>query len=155
VGRLRPHVASAPITAPDGRRIAQLDPIPQDLSGSVSAVFTPCEPNRPSRIVPTPPVSPYEWETVRILSIVLYKGGAGSVELITGQATSEGMRRGLYLGNPAGTLSDGTSVFDLACTGGCAHGDNIRWLRDGLIVSLSGDMPVEQLKAIAWDVVLT
>ena len=154
-GGCAPRTTAVPITAPDGRRFAQLDPVPSGLADSVSVVFTPCQPRPPShRPVPTLPPSPYAWESIRTLSVVRYQGSEGALEVITGQATAEGMRRGLYLGNPAGTLADGSRAFDLVCSGGCAHRDNIRWLKDGLIVSISGDMSVDRLKEIAANVTL-
>jgi hypothetical protein len=149
-GGCAPHPTTSPVVAPDGRQFAQLGTVPDDLAGSVAATFPPCwpRPPRPGVTLPRQPAN-LQWENITAISVVRYTGTAGQVEIDTGQATAEGMRRGLYLGNPAGTLADGTPVYDLVCSGGCAYRDNLRWLQDGLIVNLSGGMSVERLKQLA------
>lgn len=147
-GGCAPRRVTSPVTVPRGRQIAELEPIPNGFTASIGVTFPPCADHQPPPGAVPPPRQPASltWENITIQGVVRYVGIAGTLRVVTARATDEGMRRGLYLGNPIGTLADGSSAFTLT-------GD-VRWLKDGQIISVSGDMPVDRLKQIASDVVL-
>lgn len=164
-GGCAPKRTTSPIRAPDGRPVAQLAQVPANLSHSVRVTFTPCSVTK--RPVPTPrgQVPASHEVAFRILSQVLYRGSAGTAVVLAARPTPAAARPGLNLGTPAGTLSNGTRIWDLHGSGcptesrGCSPiidgwTNDVRWMDRGLIVSVSGDMSVARLKALAVDVVL-
>lgn len=147
-GGCAPDPATSPVMAPDHRRIAEFGTAPADYSQSVAATFPPCTVSAPPPgAAPAPHQPPgLAWENVTDVSIIRYRGNAGTVSVTTARATDKGMSRGLYLGNADGALSDGTPRWVL--------GNEVRWVKDDLIVSVSGDTSIERLNALASDVVL-
>jgi hypothetical protein len=87
----------------------------------------------------------------RIVSVVEYRGSEGIVLVSTVQPSPAALRPGLNLGSPLGTLPDGTETFTMI-SGDFRH--QIRWFRDGHIVAITSDLPLERLEALAADVVL-
>jgi len=139
------HSVSSPVAPPDARSFAQLDTVPGGFTTSVAAIFPPCMVRPlPTGVVPPKQPANLAWENITTVSVVRYEGTNGELEVVTARATGQGMRRGLYLGNPVGTLADGSPAFTLT--------RDVRWLEDGLIISVSGDLPLGRLKEIAADV---
>ncbi len=146
-----PRPISSPINAPDGRPVAQLSRVPSTLSQSVAATFPPCAVPRRAPSVPQAPES--ERISFRILTVVRYEGSEGTVFVSTVRPSPAALSQGLDLGNPAGTLPDGCPAWSIGVTGECAQ-NHVRWLKDGLIITVASDMSVDRLKALAADVVL-
>jgi len=94
------------------------------------------------------------------VSQVEYRGKGGMIVVVEAQPSPAAVRRKLDLGTPAGRLPDGTQLWSTM--------GELRWLRGGLILSVSGSSSVRrprnlfvfekrwarQLKALAADVVL-
>lgn len=139
------------IIAPDGRFVAQLRHVPASFARSIAVTLPPCgsKPStRPATNVPaTTDVS------FRVLSQIRYSGTAGTVVLLTIQPSRIALRPGLNLGNRIGNTHNGYALFDLPCHGGCPAHD-VRWLRQGIVVSLSGNLSIRQLQVLAADVVV-
>lgn len=147
-GGCAPHHVSAPVLPPNSLRVAQFQTVPADFSQSVAATFPPCTVSPPPPGAVPAPRQPANlaWENVTVISAVQYVGDAGTVTVTTARATAEGMSRGLYLGNADGLLSDGTPLWVL--------GHEVRWVKHGLIVNLSGDASIDRLNQLAGDIVV-
>jgi hypothetical protein len=50
-----------------------------------------------------------------------------------------------------GTLPDGSATFQMICPD---FRHQIRWLKNGFIIALSSDLPLQRLQELAADVVL-
>lgn len=138
------HRISGPVKSPDGRPVALLRPVPAGFDRSVEVLFTPCgEPKRKVRS----PIPPADRISFKIESEVRYSGHAGSVIILLAKPSEPALRPGLNLGNPAGTLPNGTRLFAIP-------GD-VRWLHYGLIISVSGNVPIETLKRLTANVVVS
>jgi hypothetical protein len=87
----------------------------------------------------------------RIVSVVEYRGSEGIVLVSTVQPSPAALRPGLNLGSPLGALPDGTQTFTMI-SGDFRH--QIRWFKDGYIVAITSDLPLERLEGLAADVVL-
>lgn len=152
-GGCAPKPTTSPVRAPDGRAVAQLAQVPAILSRSVKVTLPPCMVSK--RPVRNPmPLPPSKEVSFRVLSQVPYQGSAGVVVVLAARPSPAALRPGLDLGNPAGRLLGGRRVWNVHCAGhGCPLND-LRWMQRGLIVSISGDLSVNRLKALAADVVL-
>lgn len=138
------HRVSGPVTSPAGRPVGVLRPVPVGFDRSVSALFTPCgEPKRTARSS----IPPADRISFRIESEVRYRGHAGSVIILVAKPSKAALRPGLDLGNRAGTLCNGARLFAIP-------GD-VRWLHHGLIISVSGNVPIETLKRLAANIVVS
>jgi hypothetical protein len=140
------------IAAPDHRPVAQLAHVPPGLARTIAVTLPPCVSKRPVR-TPAGLPPPSERISFLVLSQVRYRGPEGTVVVLTAQPSPAALRPGLYLGNRVGRLPDGSTLFDLPCQGDCPRHD-VRWLRKGLIISVSGDVPLGRLRALASDVVV-
>jgi hypothetical protein len=148
---------TSPVRAPDRHPVAQLRRIPAGFSASLRVTFPPCD---VATRTPTglPPAS--EEIGFAILSQVEYGGKGGTLVVVEAQPSPAAGRRKLGLGTLAGRLPDGTQLWSTM--------GELRWLRGGLILSVSGSSSVRrprnlfvfekrwarQLKALAADVVL-
>lgn len=133
--------ATSPVHAPDSRPVAQLATIPSGLSQAVAVGFTPC--SVPSSSPPAQPAI-----SVDILSEVRYTGSDGTLFVTAARPSAGAMSQGLYLGDSGRSLHDGSAVSTL--TGSDAASPNqVRWLRDGLIITVAGSFPLDQLSNLA------
>lgn len=138
------------VTAPDGRVVARLASPPQSLSSTITAEFPPC-----SSDVNTSGVSPPSGAadlSFTVLSQVEYQGSGGAITLVTASPSSAALSHALYLGNADGTLSDGTPLWT---SSGAQSGNpttNLSWFIHGVIVSMSGNLPLAQLESLAQSV---
>lgn len=146
-----PRILHSPITAPDGRVVARLSSVPSALSQSVAATFPPCA--VPSRAPSVPQAPAAERIAFQILSVIQYQGSEGAVFVTTARPSTAALGQGLDLGNPAGALPDGSSAWTIQVAGDSPQ-NHVRWLKDGLIITVAGDLPVDRLKALAANVVV-
>lgn len=152
-GGCAPKPAAPPIKASGGRPVAQLAHLPAGFSRSVRVTLPPCSVSK--RPVRNPlPLPPSKEVGFSILSQIEYRGNAGTVVVLTARPSPAALRLRLNLGIPAGTLRNGRRVWNLRCAGSSCPWNDVRWMQSGLIVSVSGDLSVDRLKALAADVVL-
>lgn len=135
--------------------VAQLDQVPADLSQSTGAIFpspsTPqAAPQRVPNITPQPALAGIDF---RILTEVRYQGSGGTVYVSVTMTSAAALSWGLRLGNTQQTLPDGTTAWVMSGLKGSAS-SQIRWLRNGLIVTIAGDVPIYRLTALAASVTL-
>ncbi|HCG01885.1 MAG TPA: hypothetical protein DEV93_15245 [Chloroflexi bacterium] len=148
---------TSPVRAPDRHPVAQLRRMPAGFSASLRVTFPPCD---VAARTPTGLPPPSEEIGFAIVSQVEYRGKGGMIVVVEAQPSPAAVRRKLDLGTPAGRLPDGTQLWSTM--------GELRWLRGGLILSVSGSSSVRrprnlfvfekrwarQLKALAADVVL-
>jgi hypothetical protein len=148
---------TSPVRAPDGRPVAQLRRMPAGFSASLRVTFPPCA---APRRTPTGLPPPSEEIGFAILSQIEYRGTRGTLVVVEARPSPAAERRKLDLGTPEGKLPDGARLWT-------EQGD-LRWLRGGLILSVSGNFTLKnprnlfvleklwakRLKALAADVVL-
>lgn len=153
-----PIQAGTRVVNPDGRPVAQLATIPANLQGSV-AVKINAHAGEPGDPVNSSTAVVYE-----ILSSVRYSGDSQIVMVTTSRAsaTAEANEaKGMSLGNQRVTLSDGTAAYvsalpqwqkgDVLITQGKTQ---VVWQKDGLLVTVAGDLPTDDLVALASQVTL-
>jgi hypothetical protein len=139
--------AVPPIVAPDGEPLAQLTTIPPSLGTSLGVAFPPF--GRRPRREPSYRLPPEERVAYRFIGLVRYSGPEGSVIVHTVQPSEAALRHHLSLGNPAGALPDGTPVFTIAV--GETH---MRWMAEGCIIGLVGQLSQSRLLELAADITL-
>lgn len=136
-----PHAVGATITAQDGRPVAQFLHTPPGLANAVSAEI----PNN----VPVA-VSVVAWQ---ILSSIRYQGGAHTVYVTTARPSAAAAPPGsiMTLGNASFQLPDGSTAWT---KGGLVDTmpNEVRWLRNGLIITVGGNLTVDELKTLAAQV---
>ena len=132
--------------------MAQLAHVPARFGRTITVSLPPCASRRRERrVVPQP--SPADDISFRILSEIRYAGRAGMLTVVTARPSPAALRPGLNLGSRIGALPDGNRLFNAPCAGDCP-GNDILWLRHALIISLSGNLPLGRLHALAVDVVV-
>ncbi len=98
------------------------------------------------------------YSTLRVESHIAYTGKSGIVTVLTIHPNDAAVNHGLYLGNPAGSLPDGTPVYSLQGQTRQGQTDTtslsmVRWYSSGRIVSLvSSDVALSQLEDLAGQV---
>lgn len=132
--------SGVPITAPDNRPVAALSRVPATLSQSTGFVF-------PGS---AHPVDTGSRPSYQVLSVVRYSGEGGTLSISTSRPSASALQ-GLQLGNSSIQLPDGTVAW-IAPSG--PSGVQMRWLKQGLIVTLTGSLPSSELKRLAPDVVV-
>jgi hypothetical protein len=65
------------------------------------------------------------------------------------------MSQGLNLGDSAGTLPDGSRLTHLTGDGTAASPNQVRWLKNGLIITVAGNLALDGLDALAEQVSLS
>lgn len=130
------------VTAPTGRALAQLRLIPPSLT---QAELT----NFPRQSTFGPMEVGYQ-----ILSSVRYEGIGSTVYVTLAQPTPAATQRGFGLGNESFQLPDGSTAWVIAGMP-TPQPNQVRWLKNGLIITVAGNVSVDQLKSLAADVVLS
>ncbi len=145
-----PQIIGAAVIAPHGIRVAQLASVPQDLAGSMGAVFpsTTSPVNAPGRA----PIAPRSPDLVglsfSILSVIRYEGSGGTVFVSTGRPSAAAMSRGLGLGSDLYKLPDGSSAWTIQSMDPSSL-NQVRWESNGLIITIASDLPIARLEALA------
>jgi predicted metalloprotease with PDZ domain len=83
-----------------------------------------------------------------VLGVVRYEGTSGTVYVLTVRPSAGVLSRGLDLGMPLGTRSDSASL-SVWRSPGESPSATVQYFRNGLIIQIAGDLPIEQLKALA------
>lgn len=146
-----PHGTSTDVPSPDGRAVGRLSPVPSGLAQSVSATFPPCD---VPKVAPVSQVPPSEQVSFRVLSQVQYSGSLGTLTVVTAVPSAAAISAGLDLGNRSGSLPDGTELWSMqfATDGTNFPANHIEWFKDGHIVELASDMPLDSLEALATNI---
>jgi len=133
---------SAVITHPDGRSVAQLAKLPTDLAQSISANFpdnqTPQDPNTVS---------------YRVLASIRYMGNGRTVMVTTARPSVATASKSALFGNETVTLNDGSTAWITTGMPGDAP-NRVVFIRDDLIITVAGDLPIDALKAMAAQIVI-
>lgn len=132
-----PYAAGGPITASDGRSIAQLTPgAAQPLSTFFPVLQAPI-----SRIAYT------------ILGSIQYTVRGHIVFVTTARPSVDAAQHQLGLGNQAAQLTNGATAW---VSTGIASGppSQVVYMKGDLIITVAGDLPVDDLKALAAQVVV-
>jgi hypothetical protein len=140
----------AVIAASDARPVASFAAVPSGLSDAVSVEFPPCGQAQELAHPPQPDAG-VAGVSFRILSIVRYQGTLGTVYVETTRPSSVALSRGVFLGDPGATLPDG-SVTQVLQDVGSSPGEEVQWLKNGLVISVAGDLPSSQLEQMAASV---
>lgn len=150
MGDCVPRRTTIPVPIPDGRPVAEFSQVPAGLSQSVAATFPPC-----LQSTKLPSHMPRPLGSYRMLGIVRYEGASGTVFVSTVRPDAAAVNRGLYLGNSAGALPDGTRTFSLQGVGDNSAVSMLRWYDGGLVIDMvSTDVPLDQLEALAGSIVV-
>jgi len=135
-----PQRPGAPIKAADGRPVAELAHVPASLSQSVGVHF--------GSLGPLPTGAEDRVPFFQVLSVVRYEGDGHAVLVTTAHASAAAVQKGLGLGNESFQLPDG-SVAWITEGAPTSPPNQLRWFRGGVIVTVAGDLPVEDLKSLA------
>ena len=140
-----------PPNAPAGAATATLSQVPSDLSESAGVEYPPC-PGDPSNALTTPEAPGSI--IVGIPSVTRYTGSAGTVFLTVNTPSAAAVSYGLYLGDPAGSLPDGTQLYAMNAQGPPGDPSNfVEWWHDGVIIIMSSpDLSNSDLEALASSV---
>jgi len=154
-----PQSPTSPIVAPTGERVAQLSPVPATLAQSVGATFpTPSNPiNAPSRAPSLPQSGDLVGVSFTVLSVVQYQGSGGAVFVSTARPSAAALGHlSCGLGDTAATssLPNGSTTWTIESKDLTNSPNQVRWLKDGRIVTIAGSLPVDQLQALATSVVV-
>lgn len=143
---------SAP--APDARSVARLPSPPAGLSDSLTAEFPPCAAAAPSAPVagPTGPST----LSFQVEGELQYEGSDGSVTIVTAVPSPAAVQQGVYLGDPAGSLADGTTLWSQTDdTNPSSVLNELAWYDQGVIVRMTSSMPLSTLQSLARNVVIS
>ena len=121
------------VIRPDGVGVGQLSSIPADLPEVET--FLPDQVSANSSQI-----------SFAVLGNVRYKGIGGQVQVTTIQPSAAAATRPLLLGNTSVKLPDGSVAW--------LDKDRVAFVRNGLIIAVSGDITVEGILAMAADVVV-
>ena len=135
------HTAGAPITAPDGRPVAQLGTIPATVQ-TVSV-------NLPTPHTPPPPSTRVAYQ---ILASVRYIGSEHSVLVTTTRPTAAAAQQPTVFGDYT-ELANGTTAW-VRINMPYKEPNQVVFMHNGLIITIASDLPVEDIKALAAQVVL-
>lgn len=136
-----PATAGTTVRATDGRPVAQLATVPSSLSQSVATAFLTSQP-------PDPAIIAYQ-----MLSVVRYEGQAQTVYVSTARPTAAALASNTALGENPVRLPDGSVAWSMIGMPGTGQ-YQVRWLSNGLVVSVIGNETVAQLEALAAQVVV-
>ncbi len=129
-----PQALNSPAIYPDSRPVAQLAAAPVDMQDT--AIFLPTT----LRIPGTGEVS------FAILSSIRYSGNSHHLYVSTVRPSASAAQGALGLGNETVRLADGATAW--ATTGLAGDAPNrVAMVREGVIVAIEGDLPVDTLKA--------
>ena len=148
---LPPGCTFQPLTqatvAPAGATTAVLSNVPSDLGHSAGVEYTPCSPV-PSHALMTP-YTPGEI-SFHIVSVTQYEGTAGTIQIGLDIPSAAAVAAGLSLGDPAGSLTDGATLYVQYGSDPQGAVTLVQWMDNGAIVTLSSnDVPASRLKALA------
>lgn len=146
---LPPDCTFRPLTAlhPQGAVAAVLNQVPADLSQSAGVEYTPC--SVPVRANPqTAPDPNVAGISFHIISATRYVGSAGTVYTTVDVPSAGARARGLNLGSPANTLSDGTQLYVLTATDS-SPSTMVQWTHGGMVITVAGDLSPARLEALA------
>jgi len=150
-----PEPTGVSVHSPSGTAIAQFDRAPAGFSQSVTALFPPCSIAGLDEARIQELVKRAEPGSLATAGIVEYSGTNGSVTVTTIRPDATALSRGLFLGDQAGTLPDGTSFFTLQGLGDGHRVAMVRWFKDGVITDVvSTNASLGQLEAFAAHVEL-
>ncbi len=117
----------------DGLAVGQLDPVPADVPEV--EVFLPAQ-GRPDQGM----------VSFALLGSVRYHGSVGQVQVATFRPSVAAAQQLLLLGNTTVRLTDGSAAW--------LHGNRVAFVKDGLIIAVSGDLGTTRLLALATSVVI-
>ena len=140
-----PEPATPPVVAPVS--IAQLRHVPDSLAAFIAVGFPPF--GRPRR-KPGGPVAAHESISWRIMCVIQYRGSEGTLLVSTVRPSPAALARELDLGVPVGQLPDGTTIYSMVGVDNLGY--QVRWLKGGIIVALTGNMSVARLVELAADI---
>lgn len=145
-----PQPATSPIVAPPGHAIAQLATVPAAFDVGVSVVFPPCDtPSRPPAAAPQSDVAGISYS---IESEVQYTGAGGTLVISVSRPSAAALSYDLQLGSPDGSRPDGNGMFSAENATGASQ---VRWMQNGLIISVEAPVSVAGLTAVAKGVAVT
>jgi hypothetical protein len=136
-GTYKPQQLRAAIAAPDSRPVAELQAGAWTATTQLSALFPIAATNSaPSTVGFT------------VLSSLKYVSGQHIVYVTIARPTPAVDLANLGLGDVAVTLPDGSQAWLTTGTPGDVP-DQIRWLHDGLIITVAGNVSSGELKSLA------
>lgn len=133
--------SDTPITAPDGQPVAQLAKPPAGIAQAV-AVYLPDD-----HSVQDPAEVSYT-----ILASIRYTGNGHTVFVSTARPSPAAAQQSTLLGNQTVKLANGVTAWMRARKGNTPS--QIVWVRDDLIITVAGDLALDDLQALAADVVI-
>jgi hypothetical protein len=134
------HDAGESVTHADGRRLAQLPAAPSDMQAV--SVYRPDQVQGDSGRI-----------SFTFLGDVRYKNARNYLQVTTIRPSDLAAQQILLLGDDTVRLSDGTAAWTTAGVRG-GGSSRVAFTRDGLIIAVSGDLPLEQLLTFASAVTL-
>ncbi len=130
------------ITAPDKRPVAQLAAPPADLARELAVYF-------PAIAATTDPTM----VSFQILASVRYRGNGHTVLVTTARPSAAAAQTPAVLGEHTIKLADGSTAWSM--TGIPSDTPNqVVFLRDNLISTVAGDLPISSLQELAAQVVI-
>ncbi len=130
-----PASQGVPVRATGGRPVAQFGSIPAGFR--LDAYHLP-----PSGTVSADKVA------YTILSSVRYKAGDATVLLTATRPTAAAAQRPNYLGNQTVRLADGSAAWTKT-NSGAEFSNSVVMVKSGLIITIAGNLPIDQLNALA------
>ncbi len=129
------------ITAPDKRPVAQLAAPPADIGQEMAVYF-------PATAATTDPAT----VSFQILASVRYRGDGHTVLVTTARPSGAAAQTPVALGNPI-KLADSSTAWSM--TGVPSDTPNqVVFLRDDLIITVAGDLPIRSLQELAAQIVI-
>ena len=129
------------LSAPDGRAVAQLADIPADLSGEVGFRLSEVKPVDPDKIA------------YSIIASVRYRGSGKAVIVTTSKASPMAAEQQTSLGHKTIQLDDGTPAWQTTGIPG-EWPNQIVFTRGDLIVTIAGDVTLDELTKLASKIVI-
>ena len=133
------------VVNPTGRPVAQLAAVPADLSQGVATQIN-THAGQPGDPTDAPGVVAYQ-----LLSSIRYTGSTNVVYVTTARASHGAEAQGMRLGNQIVALSDGSTAYASVLPG---NDKQIVWSKDGVLISVIGDVSADELTKLASGVVL-
>ncbi len=129
------------IASPDGRPVAQLSNPPAEITSSIYVDF------------PDATNVAEEEPGFVILSSIRYSGDKGNITVSTSQPTAAMSSLTVALGDKEIQLKDGTTAW-LTVQGSGDFPNRVVFVRDNLIITIAGDLPVDDILKSATQVII-
>jgi hypothetical protein len=137
-------IEESTITAPDGRPVAQLTLQPANLAQELLVSL-------PEGSEKTEPESETYYE---VLASIQYIGKEQAVVVSTARPSPTAAKQANALGDKTVKLADGKTAWIIEESPIMNMPNRVVWVEDGLIITVAGNLPIDELMKLATDVVI-